>query len=232
MRSEIQTSGCRLIGTGKDLIAKNELWIQNKETREVDPVYCGPGIWYDKQSGRIHARFTHTHIENPEVSNYRGETDPRKLPVVLAPFDSVPLLIDQAMNVRFQDLIIRGGGFNTVKLQFGVNVEFDNLTVFCATYGLRANSTGPLKITNSGFHGGIPPWGFRNENSLHTYTPTFYDPFYPEPGVANRNIAPAAHPRHPGDRRHLRISRSSPTRGITIGKSPIANSPTATTAFT
>lgn len=158
-----------------DLRASNEMWIVDKETRSVAPVYCGPGLWYNKQTGRVHVRLAHTHIDNPAVENYSGETDPRKLPLVIAPFASVPLFVDQAMNVRFQDLVIRGGGLNSVVLQFGVNVEFDNVTVYAGTYGIRARSTGPFRMVNSGVHGNIPPWGFRNENSLHTYTARYYD---------------------------------------------------------
>ena len=37
----------------------------------------GPGVWYDKDSGRIHARLAHTHLPAP-IPNYRGETDPRR----------------------------------------------------------------------------------------------------------------------------------------------------------
>ena len=173
----------------EDLIAENEMWIRNKETRSIEFVYCGPGLWYNKQTGRIHCRLAHTNIDNPDVPNYRGETDPRKLPLVVAPFASLPLRVDQAQHVRFQDLVIRGGGFDTIELSFGIDIEFDNVTVFCATYGIRARATGPLKITDSGFHGGIPPWGFRDENSLHSPTRTSYPPFIPAADTEARNIA-------------------------------------------
>ena len=173
----------------RDLLAENELWILDKETRQVDLVYCGPGLWYDKQSGRIHCRLAHTHIDNDKVPNYRGETDPRKLPLLIAPFESLPLKIDQAKHVRFQDLVIRGGGFDTIELNFGIDVEFDNITAFCATYGIRARSTGPLKVTNCGIHGSIPPWAFRDENSLHTTSSYHYPPFIDQPDTKARNIA-------------------------------------------
>jgi len=173
----------------KDLVAANEMWILNKETREVEPVYCGPGLWYDKQSGRIHCRLAHTNINNDQVPNYRGETDPRKLPLVVAPFRSKPLHVDQAKHVRFQDLVIRGGGFDTIELNMGIDVQFDNVTVFCATYGIRARATGPLKMTGCGIHGGIPPWAFRDENSLHTNSSRHYPPFIPQADTRARNIA-------------------------------------------
>lgn len=151
-----------------DLRSTSQLW-DSKGKDNVKPVYCGPGTWYDRATGHIHVRLSHTQLANPEMTNYRGETDPRKLPLVIAPFAAVPLLIDQARHVRFQDLIIRGGGYNTVFIRNGVGVEFDNVTVYCGTYGLRARNTSGLRFHNSALYGCVPPWGFRTETSLMTY---------------------------------------------------------------
>lgn len=174
-----------------DLRAQNEQWLEDPDKKTmIKPVYCGPGLWYDRDTGFIHCRLAHTHIDNPQVPNYRGETDPRKLPLVVAPFNSVALLVDLAAHVRFEDLVFRGGGQNTVVLQFGVDVTFDNVVIYAGTYGVRARSTGPLRMVNSAIRGCIPPWAFRDENSLHTYTPTAYDPFLPSAETVNRrNIA-------------------------------------------
>ena len=172
-----------------DLVAENELWILDKPTGKIDPVYCGPGLWYDKASGRIHCRLAPTNLGLDAVPDYKGETDPREVPLVIVPFASVPLEIDQAMHVRFQDLVVRGGGHDTVELNFGIDVTFDRCTVFCGTYGVRARSTGPLRMTNCGVHGGIPPWAFRDENSLHTNSSHHYDPFIPEVDHQRRNVA-------------------------------------------
>ncbi len=174
-----------------DLQADNEMWIADPDKkRMVQPVYCGPGLWYDRLSGYIHVRLAHTHLTHPQVPNYRGETDPRRLPLLVAPAGSVTLFVDQAMHVRFQDLAIRGGGLNTVVLQTGIDLDFDNVVICAGTYGLRARSTGPLRMTHCAIHGCIPPWGFRDENSLYTYTPQEYDPFLPPQKPSNaRNIA-------------------------------------------
>ncbi len=172
-----------------DLRASNEQWIVEPD-KKVPPVYCGPGLWYDKETGHIHARLAHTHLPTPGIANYQGATDPRQLPLVIAPFNSVPLFVDQAMHVRFQDLVFRGGGQNTVVLQFGIDVEMDNVTIYAGTYGLRSRGTGPLRMTGCAVRGMIPPWGSRDENSLYTYTPETYDPFLPAPPPATaRNVA-------------------------------------------
>lgn len=172
-----------------DLRATNEQWITDP-VQKLLPVYCGPGIWYDKETGHIHLRLAHTHLPTPGIANYEGETDPRKLPLVIARFNSVPLFVDQAMYVRFQDMVFRGGGQNTVVLQFGIDVEMDNVTIYAGTYGLRARGTGPLRMTNCAVRGMIPPWGSRDENSLNGHTPESYDPFLPPPATVNtRNVA-------------------------------------------
>ncbi len=173
-----------------DLRAKNELWIDDPDKKlMVLPVYCGPGLWYDRASGHIHVRLAHTNLKTPGLANYGGATDPRKLPLVVAPFKSVPLFVDMAKHVRFQDLVIRGGGHNCVILQMGIDVAFDNVTIFAGTYGLRARSTGPFRMVHSAIHGMIPPWAWRDENSLFTYAPRSYDPFVPPAKPANeRNI--------------------------------------------
>jgi hypothetical protein len=164
-----------------DLQAENETWIPNAE-KFVEPIYCGPGLWYDRLSGRIHARLAHTKLELPaaaehKIDHYRGETDPRRLPLVVAPFDSTPLLISQAMHVRFQDLVIRGGGYTTVKLLFGVGIDFDRCTIYAGTYGIWSKGAGPLKMRHCGVHGMIAPWMFRTENALYSYSAKVYPPF-------------------------------------------------------
>jgi hypothetical protein len=164
-----------------DLRSDNETWIPDEKLM-VKPVYCGPGLWYDKQTGRIHCRLAHTKLELPpptgvKITQYNGQTDPRQLPMVIAPFNSKPLFVDQAMYVRFQDLVIRGGGYITVDLVFGIGIEFDNCTIYAGTYGIWAKNTGPLKMTNCGVYGMIPPWAFRQENILYDSSSFSYPPF-------------------------------------------------------
>jgi len=156
--------------------------------------YCGPGLWYNKLTGKIHVRLAHTHLPplktyQYENVNYKGEIDPRKLPLVIAPFNSTPLLVDQAMHVRFQDLVIRGGGYRTVHLKFGVNLSFDNCTFYGGTYTIWSKGTGPFKMANCGVYGMIPPWGFRGENSLYVYSSHVYPPFIPDKERGRKHIS-------------------------------------------
>ena len=50
-----------------DLRATNEQWLTDADKKTM-PVYCGPGIWYDKQTGHIHARLAHTHLPTPGIA--------------------------------------------------------------------------------------------------------------------------------------------------------------------
>lgn len=148
--------------------------------------YVGPGLWYDQLTGHIHARLQHYEKEGlrrgrselslnylphrlHRLESYKGETDPRKLPLIVAPLHSVPLLLDRAEHVRFQDLVIRGGGYDAVDIRHGVHVELDNVTVYAGTYGLRARNTGPFRFHNSAIYGSVPPWSKRGETSLKEY---------------------------------------------------------------
>jgi len=148
--------------------------------------YVGPGIWYNGETGRIHVRLAHyeksglINTRTPltqkylphrlhNLESYQGETDPRKLPLVIAPFSSVPLLINGAQHVRFQDLVIRGGGRDAVDIRHGQTVEFDNVVIYAGAYGLRARNTGPLRLTHSAIRGSVPPWSTRGETSLREY---------------------------------------------------------------
>lgn len=158
-----------------DLRAENGLTGPG-EGGDIKPLYCGPGLYYDRQTGFIHARLAHTHLEG--YDNYRGETDPRRLPLIVAPFRSVPLHVDQAKHVRIEDLVIRGGGYETVVVTYGVDVTFDNVTIRGGTYCMRTENTGPFRFYRSAMYGNAPPWTFRGDGSLRA-----------RPGRNTRDIA-------------------------------------------
>lgn len=154
----------------KDLQAATDEFLLHAD-KPVDPYHVGPGVWYDTETGHIHARLPHTSLnfDYPGVADYRGTTDPRKVPLVIAPFRSVPLCVDDARHIRFQDLVVRGGGFDTVVLQGAQHVEFDNVVVYCGTYGLRGRYSGHVRFHNSALRGGVPPWGVLEDGALREH---------------------------------------------------------------
>jgi hypothetical protein len=60
----------------KDLRSLHELSAPGDDG-DVRAQYCGPGIYYDRTTSRIHLRSAHTTFKH--FVNYQGETDPRKL---------------------------------------------------------------------------------------------------------------------------------------------------------
>ena len=166
-----------------DLRAASELWDPSdpadpKGKSDVKPVYCGPGLWYDAETGRIHCRLSHTHLPAPDgvrtdgtkdSVNYTGATDPRQLPLVIAPFRSAPLRLDGAKHIRIHDLVLRGAGHDNVVLDQARDIELDNLTIWSGSYGLSATGVQQLKVTRCGFYGSVPPWTFRTDSSLRSY---------------------------------------------------------------
>lgn len=186
LRDVLGSFGDSMIGLqtyhhAKDLRAASQVydwedWARIEQT-DLKPVYLGPGVWYDRETGRIHIRLTHTTLPEP-VPNYKGETDPRKVPLVLAPFDAIPLHLDGARHIRLQDLTVRGAGYTAILLDHAQHVELVNVTVWCGTYGMRAAQTGPLTLTRCRLYGNVAPWTFRSDGGKRDY-----------PGRPHRNLS-------------------------------------------
>lgn len=152
-----------------DLRAENEAPLTNEGDKEQPPpCYFGPGVWYDKQSERIHVRLEHTHLPAFGNDNYRGATDPRQLPLVIAPWNRAPLTLQDAAHVKVQDLVLRGGGDNTLLIRGCQHIALDGLTLYVANRGLRVETTGHLQVMHSLFRGTMPPWGSRTVSKYRT----------------------------------------------------------------
>ena len=172
LRNVVASFGDSMVGLhtyyhAKDLRAADEFSEQEPDQSDIKPIYCGPGLWYDQSSGYLHARLAPTTLAG--FDNYQGETDPRKLPLVIAPFRSLPLHLDRTGHFRLQDLVIRGGGYGTVLIDQSSDIEFDNVTIWCGTYGMRAKGAQRLRLHRCGFYGNSPPWQTRQEAGLNSY---------------------------------------------------------------
>src|SRR5690606_10108995 len=67
-----------------DLRSGNQAWNIQQKMDPQQHIYCGPGVWYDRETHRIHIRLAHTTIASLGDGNYTGPTDPRKLPLVIS----------------------------------------------------------------------------------------------------------------------------------------------------
>lgn len=165
----------------QDLRAEKEIvewedWDRRNET-DILPVYLGPGFWYNAETGRIHLRLQRTNLPDP-IPNYEGEADPRKVPLLIAPFRSTPLTLDGARHVCVEGLTIRGAGYTAVELQQAEHIKFENITIWAGAYGIRATGTQHFRMLDCGVYGNIAPWTFRNDGSKRDY-----------PGRPHRNIS-------------------------------------------
>lgn len=138
--------------------------------------YLGPGLWYDTQTERIHIRLAHTHIKAFGKNNYAGQTDPRKLPLIITGLSRTPLHLENVAHIRVQDLVLRGGGENTILIRKSQNVTLDNLTLYIANRGLRVETTSDLRVFRTAFRGPMPPWGSRVVSKYRTFDSHLFVP--------------------------------------------------------
>lgn len=146
-----------------DLRSDNIYWnVKNKVGQEGN-IYCGPGLYHDPESGRIHVRLAHTKMPYlPDADNYKGETDPRKVPLVIGGDKSDSTLTFQ--NCRFvqvQDLVLRGSRAATVSVLASEGIGFNGLTVYSGQSCFRIQETGGLRLWNTACRGISAPWTFR-----------------------------------------------------------------------
>jgi hypothetical protein len=149
--------------TAADLRATNELWPRGKGELRDKGVYAGPGLWYNRETGRIHVRLAHNRLDGLGDRAYRGETDPRKLPLVVAVgFGDDVLRISGVKHVRLQGLILRGAtGSPMIHVYGSENIVLDHLTVFGGFPGLLVNASKNVHVTHSAFRGLAATWTSR-----------------------------------------------------------------------
>lgn len=146
-----------------DLRSSNEFWIGGKGEMRDTGLYCGPGLWFSRETGRIHIRLAHHRLEGLADRAYRGETDPRKLPLVIAAgFGDDVLRISGVKHVRLRDLVLRGAtGSPMIHVYGSQHVELDRVTVYGGFPALLVNASQHLRVTNCAFRGLAAPWTSR-----------------------------------------------------------------------
>lgn len=147
-----------------DLRTTNEYFsnLDDSKTESGGGVYCGPGVLYAPETGRIHVRLAHTHQKALGNDNYRGETDPRKLPLVIAGLNAgSALAVEKSRYVRFQDLVVRGARTWTISVTHCANIEFDGVTAYGGSAAMGVRDTAGLRLWHCALRGIAAPWTYR-----------------------------------------------------------------------
>jgi hypothetical protein len=151
-----------------DLRENNIFWNLEVKSGSDAGIYCGPGVWYDSATGRIHIRLKHYELPALEKTDrYLGETDPRNLPLFVCLNDGTPLRIENASHVRFQDLLVRGGSSN-VYIKSSADIELNNVTVNSVFPACNISESPRLRIINCAFRGMSAPWSFRGHHKYRS----------------------------------------------------------------
>jgi hypothetical protein len=128
-------------------------------------IYCGPSLWYDPRTHRIHVRLAHTRLPGLDAdgSNYRGETDPRRLKLIVsARGRGVPLSLRGARYLRVQDLVLRGGFEAAIAASYCAGVVLEGVTAFGGATVMSVTNTAGLRLLDCAFRGRSAPWIFRS----------------------------------------------------------------------
>jgi len=145
-----------------DLRATSEFWIAGKKEKETG-IYCGPGLWFNRDTGRIHIRLAHHKLEGLGGHAFRGETDPRKLPLVVAlGFGDDVMRVTGVKHVRIQNLALRGATGSPMIHAYGAeDVAIDHVTIFGGFPCLLVDASKDIRVTHSAFRGLAAPWTSR-----------------------------------------------------------------------
>src|SRR5262249_44887463 len=143
-----------------DLRSSNEYWNLGSKLDDKANFYCGPGLWYDGKTGRLHVRLAHNTLPQLGEDGYHGETDPRKLPLAVAAPREPPLFAG-ARHVRIQDLAVRGGSKATVSMTGAQDIALEGVTAYGGSPALFMRGCERVRIFDCAIRGISAPWSSR-----------------------------------------------------------------------
>ncbi len=153
-----------------DLQTTNEFWNVGPKMNAEEGIYCGPGLWYDLTTQRIHIRLAPTRLAGLGADSYRGETDPRKLPLIIAGgLERVPLRITNARHLRVQDLVVRGARTSSVEVTGSAHIELDRVTAYGGANPMRVSGTRGFRLLHSACRGISAPWSWRGSQKYRGF---------------------------------------------------------------
>jgi hypothetical protein len=148
----------------EDLRSENEYaapGLANRR-RSATGIYAGPGPIWNNATQRIHIRLRPTMVTARGGANYRGETDPRKIRLVISRAgDEASFRISHASHVNIYDLVIRGSDEGSVTVGgASSNIELDGLWIYGGGPALKISGSN-IRVLHSRIRGFDAPWHSR-----------------------------------------------------------------------
>ena len=171
-----------------DLRSTSELGPVDKKAAKTVGVYCGPGLWFDRETGRLHVRLARHGMPGLGDRAYRGEADPRELKLVVAAgFGESVLRVNGVRHVKLQGIVFRGAtGSPMIEVYGSDNIHLDRVTVFGGFPGLLVNASKDLRVTHSAFRGLAAPWTGRSH--MKYYGTASYQVVFQNNQPGNENV--------------------------------------------
>jgi hypothetical protein len=156
-----------------DLRSNNPYWNLGNKLETETGLYCGPGLWFNAKTGRIHARLAHTPTEWLGPDEYRGETDPRRLPLIISGAGT-PLTIDRSAHVRIRNIVLRGSRSHALTLTRSQHIELDGVTLFGGCPGMYVRDVAGLRMVDCALRGIAAPWSSRAAHKYRGISPYLF----------------------------------------------------------
>jgi hypothetical protein len=158
----------------------NGNWVSTEILRQY--VYMGPGIWFDERTGsngrRVHIRLSPTTNQIDGWPDYTGQTDPRRLRLALSTDESHVLRLVTCQHMRFENLTMRFGGIDTIRLRNCADIVFDHITIWAGSRAIRLENDSSeelnqdIEFKHCEIDGGLPTWFFRSDRKdIYHYRP-------------------------------------------------------------
>ncbi|MBL8830174.1 MAG: hypothetical protein JNM18_24570 [Planctomycetaceae bacterium] len=159
-KSLVPLHGYRIV---EDLRSTNELWLGNKNEMRDTGIYGGPGLWFNRETGRIHIRLAHHRLAGLGDRAYRGETDPRRVPLVVSVgFGRDVLRATGVSHVNLRDLVFRGAtGSAMIHIYGSQQLALDHVTIYGGFPAFLINASQDIRVTHSAVRGLAAPWTSR-----------------------------------------------------------------------
>lgn len=143
----------------RDLCSKRPL---RGATNAVRGSYMGPGLWFDRNTRKVHIRLSPTHNNVPGLADYSGETDPNKVALSITEKNMATLTVDVSNHIEFRNLAFSYSNV-TAMVKDSSSLVFEDVEFEAGRYAVRAGRSSTLRFTHCAFDGGLPTWMFRGD---------------------------------------------------------------------